>query len=216
MTPHPKGKIYFDGSTTVGSMRQFVVLGHDAPVTPDFSLDDLPGAGRLDLLCRCLNAAFLLSHGIREDVRVHLVLRDRFTVTVDGGDLRNLHPDERSTAALVREALDSRDEAVGHVAAESTPGVSIRRFGLEETLGTVVEGTTVVQLHEDGAPLAGAEPPADPTFVLSDHRDFAAAEADLLAERADRRVRVGSERLHADHAITIAHNYLDTDGYATY
>jgi tRNA (pseudouridine54-N1)-methyltransferase len=49
-------------------MRQFVVVGHDAPTTDDFSLDDLPGAGRLDVLCRCITAALLLSHGIRDGV----------------------------------------------------------------------------------------------------------------------------------------------------
>jgi tRNA (pseudouridine54-N1)-methyltransferase len=29
------------------------------------------------------------------------------------------------------------------------------------------------------------------------------------------RVSLGPERIHADHAIVVAHNYLDTDGYAT-
>ncbi|PSP87349.1 tRNA (pseudouridine(54)-N(1))-methyltransferase TrmY, partial [Halobacteriales archaeon QH_8_68_33] len=34
-------------------MRQFIVVGHDAPTTPEFPLDDLAGgAGRLDVLCR--------------------------------------------------------------------------------------------------------------------------------------------------------------------
>jgi tRNA (pseudouridine54-N1)-methyltransferase len=27
---------------------------------------------------------------------------------------------------------------------------------------------------------------------------------------------VGPEALHADHAVTVAHNYLDTDGFASY
>jgi tRNA (pseudouridine54-N1)-methyltransferase len=52
--------------------------------------------------------------------------------------------------------------------------------------------------------------------VLSDHHDFAPAERELLADAADRRVRVGPERLHADHTITVAHNHLDTDGYTRY
>ncbi len=50
-------------------MRQFVIIGHDAPTTPEFSLDDLAGAaGRLDVLCRCVTSAFLLRHAIREDL----------------------------------------------------------------------------------------------------------------------------------------------------
>lgn len=195
-------------------MRQFVVLGHEAPLSPDFSLDDLTGAGRVDVLCRCVNSAFCLSHAIREDVRVWLVLRDEFTVRFDGSDLRNLNPDERSTAALVRGALDAKDGAIGHMAAESSPGVSIFRSGLAAVLDDL-DGT-VLALHEDGEPIVEVEPPEEPTFVLSDHRNFTAREAELLAERADARVRLGPERLHADHAITIAHNWLDTAGFGRY
>jgi tRNA (pseudouridine54-N1)-methyltransferase len=198
-------------------MRQFIVIGHDAPTTPEFSLDDIAGgAGRLDVLCRCVNSAFFLSHAIREAVRVHLVLDDTFTVTFDGRELRRLNPDERSTAALIRSALDRREEAIGHMAAESSPGVSIRRFGFEETLDAVAEESTVVQLHEEGDPVVDVDPPADPTFVLSDHSEFTGIERALLAEAADQRVRLGPEVLHADHAIVVAHNYLDTDGYTLY
>mgnify|MGYP002761284540 CR=1 FL=1 len=196
-------------------MRQFVVVGHDAPTTPDFSLDDLAGgAGRLDVLCRCVNSAFFLSHAIREDVRTHLVLADAFTVTFEGDAIRRLNPDERSTAALIRGALERRDDAIGHQPVESSPGVSIRRRGVEATLDAL-DGT-FVHLHEDGTPIVDREPPADPIFVLSDHRDFTADERDLLADRADARVRLGPRALHADHAITVAHNYLDTGGFRSY
>ncbi|MFC7069474.1 tRNA (pseudouridine(54)-N(1))-methyltransferase TrmY [Halobaculum lipolyticum] len=196
-------------------MRDFVVCGHDAPTTPDFSLDDLAGgAGRLDLLCRCVNAGLFLSHGIREDSRVHLVLGDAVTVRFSGATARGLHPDERTTAARVRDALDAKPDAIGHMPAEVSPGVDLYRMGLETTLDTL-DGT-FVQLHEDGDPVAEVEPPSDPVFVLSDHSDFADAETALLAERADRRVRLGPEAIHADHAISVANNYLDTDGYTRY
>ncbi|AEN05703.1 UPF0217 protein [halophilic archaeon DL31] len=198
-------------------MRQFLVTGHDAPTDDSFSLDDIAGgAGRLDVLCRCVNAAFFLSHDIRESVRVHLVLSDAYTVRFEGSDLRRLNPDERSTAALIRGALEQREEAIGHQPVESSPGVSLYRMGFEATLEAAARNATVVQLHEDGAPLVDAEPPTDPLFVLSDHHDFAPAERELLADAADRRVRVGPERLHADHTITVAHNHLDTDGYTRY
>jgi len=195
-------------------MRQFVVLGHDAPTTAEFSLDDLAGgAGRLDVLCRCVNSAFFLSHDIRESVRVHLVLGDEFTVTFDGESLRRLNPDERSTAALVRTALEHREEAIGAMAAGSSPGVSITRRGAESLLWDLASEGTVVELHEDGDPPGDRELPGDPVFVLSDHREFTPEERELLADAADRRLRLGPRALHADHAITVAHHYLDTDGY---
>lgn len=198
-------------------MRQFIVLGHDAPTTADFSLDDLAGAaGRLDVLCRCVNSAFFLSHAIREDVRVFLVLQDELTIQFEGSELRRLNPDERSTAALIRNALDQQDEAIGHMAVESSPGVSLTKRGFEPVLEEASRNGTVVQLHEDGDPVADIEPPENPVFVLSDHHDFAAEERDLLSAAADERVRLGPELLHADHAITVAHNFLDTEGYISY
>ena len=198
-------------------MRQFIVLGHDAPTTPDFSLDDLAGgAGRLDVLCRCVNSAFFLSHDIRDDVRVDLVLQDEVTIRFDGAELWRLNPDERSTAALIRQALERKDEAIGHTSVESSPGVSLSKRGFEPVLEAAARDGAVVQLHEDGDPVVDVEPPQNPVFVLSDHNDFTDREADLLGEAADRRVRLGPELLHADHAITVAHNYLDTEGFATY
>jgi tRNA (pseudouridine54-N1)-methyltransferase len=192
-------------------MRQFVVVGHDAPTTPEFPLDDLAGgAGRLDVLCRCVSAALCLSHGIREETRVHLVLDDTYTVVFDGATVRRLNPDERSTAALVRGALEERDEAVGHEPVEASPGVSLYRFGFETTLDRVAEDGTVVELHEDGAPVVERPALADPVFVLSDHRAFADEETALLDAVADERVRLGPASLHANHAITVAHNHLDT------
>lgn len=198
-------------------MRQFVVLGHDVPTTPDFSLDSLPSdAGRLDVLCRCVNSAFFLSHELREDVRVSLVIQDEFTITFEGGDLQRLNPDERSTAARVRTALEHREEAIGHMPAQVSPGVSISRLGFEATLAEAAENGTIVHLHPDGTPIVELDPPADPVFVLSDHHDFTDDESALLATEADARVSLSPSPLHADHAITVAHNYLDTDGFGTY
>ncbi|MFW5939384.1 MAG: tRNA (pseudouridine(54)-N(1))-methyltransferase TrmY [Halolamina sp.] len=198
-------------------MRQFLVVGHDAPTTAEFSLDDIAGgAGRLDVLCRCVTSAFFLSHDLREDVQVHLVLSDEYTVSFDGAALRRLNPDERSTAALIRGALEEKEEAIGHQPVETSPGVSLYRMGFEATFERVARDATVAQLHEDGEPIVDVEPPADPLFVLSDHNDFAESEATLLGEASDLRVRVGPELLHADHTITVAHNFLDTDGYRRY
>ncbi|WP_323171062.1 tRNA (pseudouridine(54)-N(1))-methyltransferase TrmY [Natrialba sp. PRR66] len=197
-------------------MRQFVLIAHDAPLEPDFSLDDLAGgAGRLDALCRSITASFVTSHGIRENVRTHLVVQDEFTITFAGSDLRRLNPDERSTAALVRNALEHREEAIGALPAEPSPGIELYRRGLADTLAELADDGPVVQLHEDGAPVVDIDAAEleSGVFVLSDHRDFTEAEAELLDAHVEQRLRLGPERLHTDQAITVAHHYLDTAGY---
>lgn len=198
-------------------MRQFIILGHDAPTDASFSLDDIAGgAGRLDVLCRCVNSALFLSHALRTAVRCRLVLSDTFTIRFEGSELRRLNPDERSTAALVRNALEQRENAIGHMECEPSPGVYLSRLGTEETITNAAEEGTVIELHEDGQPIGTVEPPTDPVCVLSDHNDFTDAETELLEEIADERVRIGPEPLHADHAITVAQNYLDTNGFTQY
>ena len=195
-------------------MRQFVIIGHDAPVDGEFSLNGLPGEGRLDLLSRCVTAALLLSHDIREDVTVHLILGDEVTIRFEGSSLKGLHPDERSTAALIRTALEQREEAIGHIPVETSPGVFLQRFGIEETIEQLAGEGTVCQLREDGKPITTVDPPANPIFVLSDHQDFREFETELLAEHREYQLSLGPTVLHADHAITVANHWMDTDGYS--
>ncbi len=194
-------------------MRQFIIVGQDAPTTDEFSLDALTEAGRMDLLARCVTASFLLSHGIRENVRTTLVLDDQFTLRFEGRELRGLHPDERSAAALIRTALGEREEAIGHMEVESSPGVYLSRLGFEATLERAAEDGTVCQLHENGDPITETEPPSNPVFVLSNHQDLQQGYADALADVRDRQLSLGPEPLHADHAVTVAHNWLDTAGF---
>lgn len=196
-------------------MRTFVIAGHTATIDPDLPLDDLPGSGgRFDVICRCVNAAFVLSHAIREDVRCFLVLQDRVTIRIEGAELRYLSPDERTIASLLAKALEAAERTVGQQEIESTPGIHASNRDLE----AVLEGLsgTIVHLHEEGRPLPEFDVPASPAFVLSDHADFTAEELELVGDIADARVSVGPNRLHADHAITVAQNYLDTEGFAVY
>ena len=198
-------------------MRQFIILGHEAPTTPAFSLSDLAGgAGRLDVLCRCVNAGLFVSHGIRESTRVHLVLNDEYTVRFDGSTAKRLYPNERAVASRIKGALESTADAIGHQPADVSPGVKVYRMGFESTLESVARDRNLIEIHEEGETLVEAEPPEDPVFVLSDHQEFTDSEAEILADKADRRLSVGPQILHADQTMTVGHNWLDTEGYQQY
>lgn len=197
-------------------MREFIVLGHTAPVTSEFSLDDLAGsAGRLDVLCRCVNAGFVLSHAIRRDIHVRLVIQDAVTICLVGNELRYLSPDERNIASLLRTALDARETVVGHMEVESTPGVYVSNRGLEAALKDRTD-VTFVQLHEAGSPIHALDHTADTVFVVADHEDFTTDETKILEDVIDKQVSVGPVSVHADHAITVVQNYFDTAGYSQY
>lgn len=99
-----------EAETENGSERIFVVIGHRVRTDARFSLNDLCGStGRLDILLRTINSGFLLSNGIRRNVRLYLVLQGDpeppVTIRLMGNELKYLNPDERSTGALIRQAL---------------------------------------------------------------------------------------------------------------
>ncbi|MDD1727309.1 MAG: tRNA (pseudouridine(54)-N(1))-methyltransferase TrmY, partial [Methanothrix sp.] len=125
-------------------MRTFVIVGHKATTSPNFSLEDIPGtSGRLDILCRAATAAFVISHGIRKDASVYLVLlggEAPKTILLHGESLRHLNPDERTTAALLKKALAL---PATERWAMSTSGITVRLGGLPELLEDLKEADLV-------------------------------------------------------------------------
>ena len=193
-------------------VRRFILLTHKARSIPDFKLDDLPGSGgRMDIVARFITSALALSHGLRKDTEVYVILKNPYTRTilVDGFSVRYLNPDERTTAALIRNALTryrrSRDDF-----AELSPGIKIAEIGLEEVLQKCMDGT-IFYLREDGKPieyaLRGKKTPY--TFILSDHMDPTSEEEKLIKKYANAVVSIGPSSLHSDHCAVIINNSLD-------
>lgn len=185
-------------------MIRFAVLGHRATTSKVFSLSDMAGgAGRMDILCRCVNASLFLSHGMRRDVEVYLVLLGPpdppKTVLFPGRTVRYLSPDERSAGSLIQKAL--AQPASGEFR-ETTPGVFVRRGGLPELLAE----HPFVLLDESGADIRTVSPLPE-NYILSDHLNLGEDEAAVLAGR--QAFSVGPRALHADHAITILLNEID-------
>ncbi len=184
------------------------MVGNRAATTPDFSLEDIPGtSGRIDILCRCINSAFVLSHGIRRDVAVYLILRGggaKKTVLLRGGDLRHLNPDERTTAALLKKALALEADPSW---TKSTSGIFVRAGDLAD-LEVFGEGTTYY-LREDGSDHRGCSSEFDGTFVLGDHIGLSEDDEAFLAGAGAKIISVGPRSLHADHCIVLINNELD-------
>jgi tRNA (pseudouridine54-N1)-methyltransferase len=185
-------------------MRNFTVVGHLARTDGAFNLDDLPGSGgRMDLLCRCVQASLFLSHTLRRDTDCCLVLTGDpmppKTILIRGNEVRSLNPDERSTAALLRKALSL---PVGTRFRPSSPGIYIRATGLE----TLLAEQSYARAEEGGEDIRHIS--SLPTaFVLSDHLNLTEGEAIHFSTCPA--VSVGPLSLHADHAITLIHNELD-------
>jgi tRNA (pseudouridine54-N1)-methyltransferase len=160
----------------------------------------------MDVLCRCVTASLFLSHSMRRDVEVSLILLGPpdppATVLFSGEKVRYLNPDERSSASLIKKALSLPR---GPEFRESTPGVFVRAGGLPELLAE----HTFALLDDSGedvrrkATLPG-------TYLLSDHLNLTDGEQEIVRDLP--LLSVGPLPLHADQAITVLLNETDRRG----
>ncbi len=197
------------------AMRRFVVIGQKATASPDFLLGDIPGtSGRLDVLLRCVRAALLVSHGLRVDTVVYLVLgggpRAPRTVRIDGASARYVRPDERSLAVAVMKALavqPAEPPASGFVIARS--GIAVCDGGLDAVLTDLGPGA-LHMLDEHGSDLREARMDiTDPVFFVGDHLGFDAETRARLEAAGASSISVGPVSLHAEDAIAVVCNELD-------
>ncbi|MDO5845553.1 MAG: tRNA (pseudouridine(54)-N(1))-methyltransferase TrmY [Methanocorpusculum sp.] len=187
-------------------MLRFAVIGHKAIPTPTFSLNDMPGAaGRMDIMCRCINTSFFLSHDLRRDVECYLILKGgekETTLRFAGETIRSLNPDERSAGALIKKGLTTE---AGETFKKAADGIHIRAGGLKELLAEF----PIAVLDENGQDIRTAETLPE-NFLLSDHQNFTEEEMELIKDLP--RYSVGPRVLHADHTITVLLNEFDRRG----
>ncbi len=193
-------------------MRGFLVIGNKA-VTKPFSLKDLAGsAGRMDILCRCIAQALFISHGVRRDVEIYLLLLGPpdppKALRISGKEVRYMAPDERNIGGLVRKALKIKADEGWK---ESTPGIYVARKDLRALLEELSEKYgDVVYLREDGVDINDVACRLEnPLFVLGDHLGVMEREEKVVLEYADEIVSLSHIPLQADQCIVIAHYELD-------
>jgi tRNA (pseudouridine54-N1)-methyltransferase len=196
----------------VRASRRFVVVGRTATASSDFSLDDLPStSGRLDVLVRCLRAGLLVSHGVRRDTVVYLLLlggpKAPRALRADGATARFLRPDERSLATLVRKSLAASSAGAGFVTVR--PGIAVATGGLDVVLADLGAMRAYV-LDERGLDFRSETLRSrDDVFFVGDHLGFDESTRALLLEAGARSVSVGPIGLHAEDAVTVLSNELD-------
>ena len=125
------------------SKRNFIVVAHRARSDGEIHINDLCGAsGRWDGVARSITSALFLSHDMRRDTSIHILLMGPDDppklLSIDGSSVKYLNPDERACSALMKKCLKERlPEIMGSVIRPS-PGISISRASLDEVLKSVL------------------------------------------------------------------------------
>ena len=186
--------------------RNFLIIGHRAHTAADWKLDDIcGGAGRLDVLVRSVTASLWKSHGIRRNTDVWLSLRGKpdpdVTVHFSGKNIKYLNPDERSTAALIRNGLIKLNNRAGPI--ESSPGVTLLRESFSELVKKL---PNPVLLSENGNTKIESK---YKTFVLGDDKDPDESEMEIL--QPFNKAKIGETSLLTSACITLIHHFLDEE-----
>jgi tRNA (pseudouridine54-N1)-methyltransferase len=197
-------------------MRTFIVKSNKAHTAYDFSLKDLPGtSGRIDLLPRVLNSAFLLSHGFRKNVRVWFSLygppNPPKAIRFEGQRIRpkTINPDELSTAKLIARILkegEGINEPTREV--EVIPGVYISNLTFEDIVRRSLKGSPLYYLHEDGKRIEDFEFSGNVAFLLGDHEGLSGEDEAFLGNIAEK-VSVGRKSYLASHVVAYVNIFLD-------
>ncbi|HQF89405.1 MAG TPA: tRNA (pseudouridine(54)-N(1))-methyltransferase TrmY [Methanofastidiosum sp.] len=185
----------------------FILKASKAKTSKDFLLNDMPGdGGRMDIVARCVNSSFFLSHGLRNDTEFIVTFEGEpnppVTLRFKGDRLKYMGPDERCIGGLIKKALENVTEEEK----ESTPGIFASKKGFLEVLKEA--DSDIVYLHEDGDDIQTQTFSSDKVyFVLGDNLGLSEEDESLL-ENA-KRISISPMVLHADHCIIIVHNVLD-------
>ena len=202
-------------SDQVTALRRIVVIGQKATASPEFLLNDLPGtSGRLDVLLRCVRAALLVSHGLRGDTIVYLVLlggpRAPRTLRVEGAVAAYVRPDERALGNLAQKALAKPAGERGFSLFRR--GIAVGEGGLDLVLDDLGACTPYV-LEEDAPDVRDASltrvPGLPDAFFIGDHLGFDEATRARLASIGAKPISVGPVSVHADDAVALIVNELD-------
>lgn len=167
----------------------------------------------MDEVARAVSTAFTLSNDLRRDTEFTILFsadpppRCR-RIALSGRRLRYLNPDERSTAALLKNALVRSAPLDRDL--EASPGLLVGPVDPATALTEFARSVDAFWLTEGGAPI-GAWRPESIGFaaVVSDPDDPTPAEQAILHECGVPRVSLGPRVLRTSQCIDLVHNEFD-------
>lgn len=182
-------------------MREFLLKACQA-TTSSFSLNDLPGAGRMDLVCRCIIAGLWISDELRKDTLFHVLLEGKPNppklITFNPKKMKRVYPDERNIASHIKIALSGMKEQ----------GINISTKSFEE----IIEENSnkqLIYLHQDGKDIRDFKFKKNLFFILGDHSGLDKKSEKILDSIKAEKISIGPKVYMASHVIAIVNNELD-------
>jgi tRNA (pseudouridine54-N1)-methyltransferase len=193
-------------------MREFILKATKA-VTVSFDLNDLPAAGRMDVVCRCVSNALFVSNVIRDDTIFHVALegpsKPPRLISFYGKDIEGIAPDERNIASKIKTALHLGMDLKKDEELEISPGFKIANRSFEKLVEKRRKTHQLVYLHPKGVDIRKFEFKKDVCFILGDHHGIPKNIERLLDRLNAERVSIGKPLYLSSHVIIVCQNELD-------
>ncbi|OYT42746.1 MAG: hypothetical protein B6U78_00480 [Candidatus Aenigmarchaeota archaeon ex4484_224] len=151
-------------------MREFILLSRRGYTKP-FDINDLPKAGRIDLVSRFILSSIFISEKLRENVKVYVVLEGPPNppklITFDSNLIKRIYPSEIKIAEKINNALKKYKE---NQIIESEPGIFIQKKSFERLIKEFLENhKKLVYLSRKGILFKQFQFEENSCFIIGDH-----------------------------------------------
>lgn len=191
-------------------MRTFILYSRGW--TKPFSEKDLPGAGRMDIACRCVSAALFISYTIRRDTRIFISLNggEKPVAICFDGEIRKISPDERSIGLWISKTLEkAREGGLSKIWKRTDNGILYAQKSFGEILEQAKkEKCNFYLLDEGGKNIEEAELKNYPAFILGDNAGIPEKEKAIAEELAEK-ISLGKTSYLASSCVSVVHWVCD-------
>ena len=193
-------------------MREFLLRALKARTDGNFSLDDLPDAGRLDLVARCISSALWVAKGLREDTIIHVNLEGpRFPpkiISFYGAKLRGFYFDEKGIAKFIKLALEKGQDLKLNESLEVYSGIIVAKKSFEQLIKEK-QNYQIIYLHKKGEDIREFKFKENILIVFGDYIGMPRKTEIFLQRHNAEKISLGRIDYHASHCIAIVNNELD-------
>ncbi|HDH91496.1 MAG TPA: hypothetical protein ENF38_00925 [Candidatus Aenigmarchaeota archaeon] len=186
-------------------MRRFVVFSAKGRTRGDFK--DLMKAGRLDIIAHSVIASLFLSHGIRKNVELHVILNgppDPPKHIIFCYD-EKIPISKKDVGELLRATLWKYKKGK---LVRAFPGVFIEKKSFEEVLEEL-SSYPIYLLDRKGKNFEEVKIGENPVFVLGDHEGLPKKQYKFAKKICRERVSVGPFDYFTSQCIVVVNNFLD-------
>jgi len=197
-------------------MREFVYFSKSAVTSGNLIKENLMKAGRIDILCHFVIQGLFISHGIRDDTKLHLVLNGapdppKHLEIFPGENFQNtenkIEISKKDIAGLIKRMLYKYRKGQR---TEIAPGYSIEKKSFVKLIEELKsKGKDIYLLDKSGEDLRKIKISGDEVFVLGDYEGIPKQELKRAKHLGLKKISVGPHTLFTSQVITLIHNEID-------